>query len=69
MKEQKKKKYDAPSTKKTEVELEGSLCQASLVPDEPEEGDTPTISIQGQEIGVESNYFNNEDASKNAWDY
>ena len=29
MKEQKKKKYEAPETKKTQVELEDGICAAS----------------------------------------
>ena len=58
----KKMKYVAPQTKSSEVELENNFC-GSVVPKDEQE--TPTISINNQEIGAESDYFT-QDAE---WDY
>ena len=58
-----KKDYIAPQTKQALVELEQGFMSASVVnADKLEE---PTISIEDQEVGAESNYF--EDESN--WDY
>ena len=58
-----KKDYIAPQTKQALVELEQGFMSASVVnADKLEE---PTISIEDQEVGAESNYF--KDGSN--WDY
>lgn len=57
-----KKDYIAPQTKQALVELEQGFMSASVVnADKLEE---PTVSIEEQEVGAESNYF--EDGSN--WD-
>lgn len=58
-----KKDYIAPQTKQALVELEQGFMSASVVnADKLEE---PTISIEDQEVGAESDYF--KDGSN--WDY
>ena len=49
MKEQKKKKYEAPETKKTQVELEDGICAASRTgePVVDDKNDKVNISEQG----------------------
>ena len=50
-----KKDYIAPQTKQALVELEQGFMSASVVnADKLEE---PTVSIEAQEVGAESNYF------------
>lgn len=66
MKEKKKKDYEVPLIRLLQVETEGGFC-ASITPDDQQE--EPTISIQEQEVGVESNYFDNTDGDKNKWDF
>lgn len=49
MKEQKKKKYEAPETKKTQVELEDGICATSRTgkPVVDDKNDKVNISEQG----------------------
>ena len=62
-----KKNYIAPQTKQALVELEQGFMSASVVnADKLEE---PTISIEDQGIGAESNYFDNENQDFNKWSY
>lgn len=60
MKEQKKKKYEAPETKKTQVELEAGICAASTTirnPDNEEQG-----KIKSHEVNSDFGYtFENSD--------
>lgn len=62
MKNQKQKEYETPQTTFVEVELEGNFC-TSLVDEDKQS--KPTVSITNQEVGAESNYF--EDGT--GWDY
>ncbi|WP_300770631.1 hypothetical protein [uncultured Bacteroides sp.] len=55
-----KKMYETPRTQHVEVELEGSFCASVVDKDKEVE---PTISIQNQGVGAESNYLGNE------WDF
>lgn len=57
-------KYVAPQTKSSEVELESNFC-GSIVDDDKQ--DESTITIQDQEIGAESNYF--DGSGDNQWDF
>lgn len=59
----KMKTYEAPETRHQEVELENGFLKGSLVDEDKQE--TPTISIQNQEVGAESDYF----AQDSEWDY
>ena len=62
-----KKDYIAPQTKQALVELEQGFMSASVVnADKLEE---PTVSIEEQEVGAESNYFDNENQDFNKWSY
>jgi len=58
------KKYEAPQTQHAEVELEQGFMSASVVDEDKQE--KPTISIQNQEVGAESDYFSDPNAG---WDY
>lgn len=58
------KKYEAPQTQHAEVELEQGFMSGSVVDEDKQE--KPTISIQNQEVGAESDYFSNPNAG---WDY
>lgn len=58
----KKKLYETPHTQHVEVETEGSFC-GSIVDKDKEE--KPTISIQNQDVGAESDYFTNN----SEWDF
>lgn len=49
------KKYEAPQTQHAEVELEQGFMSGSVVDEDKQE--KPTISIQDQEVGAESDYF------------
>lgn len=60
-----KKDYIAPHTERTEVELEQGFMNASVV--DSDEEPQATISIENQEVGAESNYFDGENQS--GWDY
>lgn len=61
----KKKKYEAPQTKYLELELEqGLMVKGSIVDNDKET--KQTISITPQEVGNESDYFNDENAG---WDF
>lgn len=57
------KKYEAPQTQHEEVELEQGFMSGSVVDEDKQE--KPTISIQDQEVGAESDYFTND----SGWDY
>lgn len=59
----KMKIYEAPETRHQEVELENGFMAASLVDEDKQE--KPTISIQNQVVGAESDYFTNN----SEWDY
>ncbi len=60
--------YQPPQTLRVRVEVENGFCSGSVVPDEPSEDET--ITIEHQEIGAESNYFDNaENPEGNKWDY
>lgn len=60
--------YVPPCTLRVRVEVENGFCSGSVVPDEPSEEET--ITIEHQEIGAESNYFDNtENPDGNRWDY
>lgn len=61
MKNQEQKEYEAPQTTCLEVELEGNFC-ASVVDEDKQ--DEPTISIQNQDVGAESDYF----TTNSEWD-
>lgn len=58
-----KKKYIAPQTEMSEVELESGFMKGSIV--DQDALDQATISIEEQEVGAESDYFNNH----STWDY
>lgn len=60
MKEQKKKKYEAPETKKTQVELEAGICAASVIITNPERN--------GGITEHETNTDFNGDFSSDTWD-
>ncbi|WP_368335858.1 hypothetical protein [Phocaeicola dorei] len=64
----KKKKYEAPLTEYTQVELENGFMSASMFEDvnKHDEG----VSINGHEIGNSGNYFdsNSENQEWNQWD-
>lgn len=59
-----KRKYIAPETDYVTVELEQGFMKGSVVP--KDEQDEPTISINNQEVGAESNYFDNPNEG---WDF
>lgn len=61
-----KRKYIAPETDCVTVELEQGFMKGSVVP--KDEQDAPTISINEQEIGAESDYFNTSDPTS-GWDF
>lgn len=58
------KKYEAPQTQHAEVELEQGFMSGSVVDEDKQE--QPTISIQKQGVGAESDYFSDPNAG---WDY
>lgn len=62
----KKRKYIAPETDCVTVELEQGFMKGSVVP--KDEQDDSAISINNQEVGAESNYFDNPDGG-NEWDF
>lgn len=59
----KRKEYEIPRMDKLEVELEKGFMAASIVDEDKQE--KPTISIQNQEVGAESDYFSND----SKWDF
>lgn len=61
----KKNKYETPWTECVEVELENGFMNGSVV-DEDVLNDSQ-ITIESQQVGAESNYFDGENASQ--WDY
>ena len=61
----KKKFYETPRTQHVEVETEGNFCGSVVDTDKEVES---TISINKQEVGVESNYFDNPNGG-NEWDF
>lgn len=60
----KKKKYEAPQTRYLEVELEQGLMVKGSIVDQDKETEEK-ISINSQEVGAESNYFDNN----SEWDF
>lgn len=68
MKKEQKEKYESPSTRKTQVNLENGFMSASVFEDgdKHDEG----VSIEGHSIGNSGNYFdeNPDDQSWNQWD-
>lgn len=59
----KKETYVSPQTCYTEVELESGFMNGSIIDVDKEK--ESTISIENQEVGAESNYFE----SGSDWDY
>lgn len=66
MKEKVKKNYEIPLTELVQVEAESGFCAGSVVTDDQQ--DEPTITIQEQEVGASSDYFN-ATGSDAGWDY
>lgn len=58
-----KETYEAPQTELKRVELEQGFMNGSIV--DKDVAEEATISIENQEVGAESDYFNNG----SEWDY
>lgn len=62
-----KKKYEAPSTEEIIIETE-AMCAGSVVEDNDPAAEEAT-TIQEQEVGTISNYYQNTDGSFGDWDF
>lgn len=69
MKKEQKEKYESPSTRKTQVNLESGFMSSASVFEDGDKHDEG-VSIEGHSIGNSGNYFDEKpgDSSWNQWD-
>ena len=66
MKERLKEQYEAPATKRTRVEMENGICQASVTAHPGGDvGEKRHVEINRQEVGESFDFTSSEN---NSWD-
>lgn len=69
MKKEEKDKYEAPLTRRTQVDLENGFMKASVF--DPDNGQDDGVSIDGHEVGNTGDYTNigwdNDGGTQSTW--